>query len=84
MTPEAMFDEAFGSAFEDRKNLISFLEGIDPAHVNWRPPDGEWSLHENLEHILLTDNYYARSIEKSLGRRRSPGRGTRPPRNRRR
>ena len=66
MTPEEMFDEAFDSAFKDRRNLISFLEGIDPAHVHWRPPDGEWSLHENLEHILLTDNYYARFIEKRL------------------
>ena len=66
MTPEEMFDEAFDSAFKDRRNLISFLEGIDPSHVHWRPPDGEWSLHENLEHILLTDAYYARFIEKRL------------------
>ena len=66
MTPEEMFDEAFGSAFEDRRNLISFLEGIDTSHVHWGPPDGEWSLHENLEHILLTDAYYARFIEKRL------------------
>ncbi len=66
MRPEEMFDEAFASAFEDRRNLVSFLEGIDPAHVHWRPPDGEWSLHENLEHITLTDNYFARFVEKGI------------------
>ncbi len=66
MAPEKMFDEAFDSAFKDRRNLIAFLEGIDTTYVHWRPPDGEWSLHENLEHILLTDAYYERFIEKRL------------------
>lgn len=66
MQPEQMFDEAFQSAFADRRNLVAFLEGIDPAHVRWRPPDGEWSLHENLEHIVLTDGYFARFVENRL------------------
>ena len=66
MSPAEMFDEAFRSAFEDRRSLVAFLEGIDPSHVDWRPPDGEWSLRENLEHIVLTDNYLARFFEKRL------------------
>ena len=66
MTPEEMFDEAFESAFKDRRNLLSFLEGVDSTPMHWKPPDGEWSLHENLEHILLTDNYFARFMEKRL------------------
>ena len=66
MNPAEMFDEAFRAAFEDRRNLIAFLEGIDAGHADWRPPDGEWSLRENLEHIVLTDNYFARFIEKRL------------------
>lgn len=73
MTPEEMFDEAFASAFNDRKNLLAFLEGVDTSHVHWRPPDGEWSLHENLEHILLTDAYYARFIEKRLAEAEESG-----------
>lgn len=73
MTPEEMFDEAFASAFKDRKNLIAFLEGVDTSHVHWLPPDGEWSLHQNLEHILLTDAYYARFIEKRLAEAEESG-----------
>jgi hypothetical protein len=58
MTPEALFDQAFASAMQDRQNLSKFLEGISQEAARWRPPDGEWSIAEGLEHILLTEEFF--------------------------
>ena len=49
MTPAQMFDQAFEEAFQDRKNLIDFLKGLDAAHVAWNhltasgPSSRAWS-----------------------------------------
>lgn len=58
MTPEEMFDQAFVSAMQDRRDLVRFLEGVSEAQAQWRPPDGEWSIVEGLEHIMLTEEWF--------------------------
>lgn len=57
MTPESMFDRAVNSSRKDRKNLIAFLEDFTDAQAEWKPPDGEWSIAEGVEHILMTDEW---------------------------
>jgi hypothetical protein len=58
MTPEEMFDQAFASAMQDRHHLVQFLEGVSEAQAQWHPPDGEWSIAEGLEHIMLTEEWF--------------------------
>lgn len=58
MTPEEQFDRAFAMAIQDRKNLVQFLDGINDAQAQWRPPDGEWSILEGVEHIMLTETSF--------------------------
>ena len=62
MTPEALFDQAFASAMRDRQNLNTFLAGISLTAAQWRPPDGEWSIAEGLEHIMLTEEFFRRRL----------------------
>lgn len=55
MTPEEQFDRAIAGAIQDRQNLVRFLDGINDTQARWRPPDGEWSILEGVEHIMLTE-----------------------------
>lgn len=57
MTPEEKFDAAIESAICDRRELVHFLEGFSDEQAAWHPPDGEWSIAEGAEHILLTDEW---------------------------
>lgn len=68
MTPEERFDEAFDSATRDRQNLIQFLTGISEAQARWTPPDGEWSIAQGLEHIMLTETYVRTNLLNVLSR----------------
>lgn len=62
MTPEEQFDRAFASAMQDRQDLVRFLAGISPEQARWRPPDGEWSILEGLEHIMLTEEFFRSNL----------------------
>jgi hypothetical protein len=66
MTPEEMFDRAYDAAMQDRKGLIAFLDGITEAQARWRPPDGEWSILEGLEHVMLTETYMRNNLLRLL------------------
>jgi uncharacterized damage-inducible protein DinB len=66
MTPEAMFDRAFASAMQDRRDLIRFLDGVSEEQARWRPPDGEWSILEGLEHIMLTEESFRTRLLNAL------------------
>ncbi len=66
MTPEESFDRTFNIAFRDRVNLIDFLEPLTESQARWKPPDGEWSLLEGLEHIMLEEVSFRESILKGL------------------
>ena len=66
MTPEESFGRAFKIAFRDRVNLIDFLEPLTESQARWKPPDGEWSLLEGLEHIMLEEVSFREGILKGL------------------
>lgn len=67
MTPEEKFDAAVKSAVRDREALIDFLANYTDAQASWEPPDGEWSIAQGVEHILLTDAYAREGLLKTLG-----------------
>lgn len=74
MTPEQRFDAAFESAFQDRRNLVRFLEGVSEAQARWKPPDEEWSVLEGLEHVLLTDAFFQTTMIEALRGAENSGR----------
>jgi uncharacterized damage-inducible protein DinB len=73
MTPEEMFDRAFASAVQDRKDLLRFLAGVSQEQARWRPPDGEWSILEGLEHIMLTEESFRVRLLKVLSQAEASG-----------
>jgi hypothetical protein len=66
MTPAALFDRAFASAMQDRRYLLQFVEGVSEEQARWRPPDGEWSILEGLEHVMLTEEWFRLRLLKVL------------------
>ena len=66
MTPEERFDRAYDAAMQDRQALITFLNGVTESQARWRPPDGEWSILEGLEHVMLTETYMRHNLLRLL------------------
>jgi uncharacterized damage-inducible protein DinB len=66
MTPETQFDQAFDAAMQDRRDLVQFLHGVSESQARWQPPDGEWSILQGLEHIMLTETYFLENFLKVL------------------
>jgi DinB family protein len=62
MTPEEQFDRVFASAMQDRQALLRFLDGVTAIQARWHPPDGEWSILEGLEHIMLTEEFFRSNL----------------------
>ena len=62
MTPEEKFDAALASAREDRRALINYLGKFSEAQACREPPDGEWSIAQGTEHILLTDEFARKTL----------------------
>src|SRR5262250_1714528 len=62
MTPEEQFDRVFASAMQDRQALRRFLDGVTAIQARWHPPDGEWSILEGLEHIMLTEEFFRSTL----------------------
>jgi hypothetical protein len=73
MTSEEEFDEAIKFAIRDRVALIKFIENYTNAQASWEPPDGEWSIAQGVEHILLTDAYSSEGLLKTLGEAKKTG-----------
>jgi hypothetical protein len=51
---------------QDRQHLMQFLEGVSEEQARWRPPDGEWSILEGLEHVMLTEEWFRLRLLKVL------------------
>ena len=66
MTPEEKFDATIDSSMNDRRDLIGFLENQTDAQAGWEPPDGEWSIAQGVEHILLTDDFARKMLVETL------------------
>lgn len=73
MTHEEKFDSMIDSAIHDRQALIQFLDGISDGQAEWHPPDGEWSIGEGVEHILLTDAWVRKTMEDQLREAKNSG-----------
>ena len=74
MAPEQRFDAMFESAVADRRSLVRFLDGVSEAQARWKPPDGEWSILEGLEHILLTEAFFQTTMIEALRGAENSGR----------
>ena len=66
MTPGAQFDKAFDAAMQDRRDLEQFLNGVSETQAGWQPPDGEWSILQGLEHIMLTETFFLENFLRIL------------------
>jgi hypothetical protein len=66
MTPEAQFDQAYDTAMQDRRDLVQFLHGVSETQAHWQPPDGEWSIWQGLEHIMLTEVFFLENFLRIL------------------
>jgi hypothetical protein len=38
----------------EHSRLGEALEGVTEAQLDWRPPNGKWTVRENLRHLALT------------------------------
>lgn len=45
-----------------REELLSCLENLDQAMLTWRPPDGNWSIRENLAHLADAERAHRRFV----------------------
>src|SRR2546421_7173013 len=53
------------SSYDELNRLIADrLATLDPAKLYWRPAENEWSIMENLAHIVEFMPYWANEIEK--------------------
>lgn len=39
---------------------------LSPAQINWRPPDGGWSVGQCFEHLIITNELYFPAIRKVI------------------
>jgi hypothetical protein len=42
----------------ERARLRRLLHAKDPAVLNWRPPNGDWSIVENVRHLLFAEQMH--------------------------
>ena len=68
MAPEEQFDRAFASALADRQALVQFLEGVSETQAKWQPPDGEWSILQGLEHVMLTETFVRTNLSNAISK----------------
>lgn len=73
MTAEEMFDRACASATQDRRALVRFLASVSVAQAQWHPPDGEWSILEGLEHLMLTEAFFRANLLTVVGQAEASG-----------
>jgi len=51
-------------------------ETTERAVLDWRPPDGGWSIGQVFEHLILANEDYLAAIQRALDTRSPDGRGT--------
>jgi uncharacterized damage-inducible protein DinB len=49
-----------------RDELLSFVEGLDEASLTWHPPDGGWSIRDNLAHLADAEHAHRRFVQAVL------------------
>ena len=59
----------------DARALV--LEGTaEDSLLDWRPPDGGWSIRQVFEHLVVANEDYLAAIQRALDTRSPDGRGT--------
>jgi hypothetical protein len=49
-----------------RDELLSFVEGLDAASLTWHPPEGGWSMRDNLAHLVDAEHAHRRFVQAVL------------------
>ncbi len=49
-----------------RDELLAYIEGLDPVTLTKRPPDGGWSIRENLAHLADAERAHRRFVQAVL------------------
>lgn len=49
-----------------RDELLSFVQGLDEASLTWHPPDGGWSIRDNLAHLVDAEHAHRRFVQAVL------------------
>lgn len=49
-----------------RSETLERLDGLDQAQLDWRPPDGGWSLGEIFMHLAIDEHYVREQIARPL------------------
>lgn len=49
-----------------RAETLKRLDGLTQTQLDWRPPDGEWSLGEIFMHLAIDEHYLRENIARPL------------------
>jgi hypothetical protein len=49
-----------------RDELLSFVESLDEASLTWHPPEGGWSIRDNLAHLVDAEHAHRRFVQALL------------------
>jgi hypothetical protein len=49
-----------------RDELLSFVLSLDEASLTWHPPDGGWSIRDNLAHLVDAEHAHRRFVQAVL------------------
>jgi hypothetical protein len=62
-----------------RAEAEDLVRGLSPAQLDWRPPDGRWSIADNLDHLTVAGRWYLKQIDRSLADAQARGLAPRAP-----
>ena len=83
MLPAALQDliDQIEACEADASRLVA---DVDDDAVNWRPPDGGWSMAQCLSHLALMNEFYLRgwveAVQEAARQQKGPFNGLRPTR----
>jgi len=49
-----------------RARVLAAIDGLTHAQVSWKPAPNEWSVVENLEHLVLAEHSGVEKIYRAL------------------
>ena len=67
MVPPRAATELIGGIDEARAGLIAFLRSKDAQALAERPPSGEWSVIENVRHLLFAEQLHVGKFLNRVG-----------------
>lgn len=55
-----------------RDNLIQAVKGLSETQLNFKPSAEEWSIHECVQHLALSENLFRESLNRTLEKSPNP------------